>query len=530
MKICEESMKKQIGIILKPIIFIGVLLLCVRCIENILISPMGTSMAAKTGMTESICHKKAYDVCFLGTSIAIANISNQELYENYGIAGISIGEPEQPIYLSKYTLEEFLLYQSPKVVFLDTKSLFYGKEWVEYLMNEREEDFIVHNSLDVINAPSIKKKALNDVQSYKQERIDLWDYYSKLYYSHENWKNLTYKNFEKYKLNDCMNGNIALTGIDESHTNIYDASDVTIQAMIDEKTEIYFSEIVNMCNESQIQLVLITGYTEFSKANHNAAAELAQKYKVDYIDINEHISDMNFAYKLDICDYIHFNLSGAIKWTDYLGEYLTQNYDFPDRRNDKSYDWYKEQSEIFNQQKEMMSAKQALLSAVTFDEYLAVLKGLNHYENAIFISVYDEASYCLTETEQVLLRDLGLNQDLTGKYRYSYAAFIYGNKVKEEISLNETVTVEGNIGDINYEVVSGGLTAGVGDASISINGKEYLQKGRGFNIVVYNTKLKQMISSAYFDTCTFVNPPQSRITTETINQHETAPNVWETER
>lgn len=520
---------KKIHKLIKIIIFTVFLIIMVLKLEKILSNPIGTHWAEQTGMAGSVTHKEAYDVCFLGTSMVVANICNQELYEKYGIAGVSIGEAEQPIYLSRYTLEDFLEYQSPQVVFLDTRALFYSDDWVKKL-TVKLEGYIVHTSLNALSSPIIKMKALQDVEQYKETRDEQWSYYSNLYYSHENWKRITDRNFKGYKISDCMNGNISLFGIYEQGENIYDASSMDTIYTIDEKAEKYFSDMVDICKKANTTFVLITSYTDFDKPRHRAASELAQKYQVQYIDINEHIEDIGFSHKMDLNDGGHFNLFGAIKWTDYLGEYLTQNYDFPDRRNDRFYDWYKKQSEVFDQQKKIIATKWELLSAVTFDEYLAALKELNHYENAIFISVYDEASNCLTETERILLQDLGLCYDLMGKYRYSYAAAVYGNIVEEDISSDETVMIEGNIDGLKYKVVSDRLTVGVSDASISINGKEHMQKGRGFNIVVYNTELNQVISSAYFDTCAFANPSQSRFTTETVNQHEIAPNVWETER
>ena len=139
-------MKKTHNLV-KIIIFIALLIGIVSSIDKILSNSIGTYWANGTGMAEAAAHKEAYDVCFLGTSTVIANVCNQELYEKYGIAGVSIGEPQQPIYLSRYTLEDFLEYQSPQVVFLDTKALFYGDNWVKQLTVE-VEDYIVHTSLD----------------------------------------------------------------------------------------------------------------------------------------------------------------------------------------------------------------------------------------------------------------------------------------------------------------------------------------------------------------------------------------------
>lgn len=37
-------------------------------------------------------------------------------------------------------------------------------------------------------------------------------------------------------------------------------------------------------------------------------------------------------------DYNHYSINGAIKISSYLGDYLADNYDLPDRREDDGYD------------------------------------------------------------------------------------------------------------------------------------------------------------------------------------------------
>lgn len=511
---------------IKSVTFLAILVILIFMSRSILANPRGTAWAVQTGMKDIHKYKNSYDVCFFGTSMAIANICNQELYEKYGIAGVSVGEPEQPIYLTKFTLRELLKYQTPRVVFLDTRALFYLDEDAETKALD-QEDYIVHNSIDGIKTLSVKKEALKSVRSYNEE-LDLWSYYSTLYYAHENWKNLTKYNFLGHNMYNCMNGNVALFGVAGDISNMYELSEAEEVVTISEEMEQNFAEMVELCNASGTEMVLITGYVDFTKAQHKAMDKLAEKYHVRYIDINEYITQIGFLYNLDLNDNCHFNLSGAVKWTDFLGEYLQSNYEFADRRDDSSYKRYENQSKVFHTQRELIYEKQVLLQAITFDDYLAALNELNTEENIIFLSVYDEATANLTEKESALLLELGLNTKLEGRYRCSYAAVICDEEVREAYALEDTVEIVGNIGELSYRVTSGGLTSG-GNASILLNEIEMIQKGRGFNCVVYNIELDTVISSVYFDTCGYQNPPQCRIisTGNLTRQYETGANIWE---
>ena len=80
---------------------------------------------------------------------------------------------------------------------------------------------------------------------------------------------------------------------------------------------------------------------------------------------------------------------------------------------------------------------------------------------------------------------------------------------------------------VEFEISSGGALSDVG-SSIKINGIEYGQNGRGINIVVYNKRMNEVMSSVYFDTCINSNPATTRIK-ENQKQVEVKVNMWENE-
>ena len=286
--------------------------------------------------------------------------------------------------------------------------------------------------------------------------------------------------------------------------------------------------MVKLCKEADVDLILTMNYVNSFKAHHLAAKALAKKYNVKYLNINEFIVKTGFQHNLDLRDSIHFNLSGAIKWTHYLGEYLKNNYNFTDKRKDKSYQRYEEQRNILAEQKKFIYTKQSLLSVSSFYKYLKALNEIDLKENIICISINDDAMNHLSKVESDLLHDLGLNIDLKNKNGCSYAAVISSEGVQEKYSFLNTVTLDGNINETSYEITSNGLQSS-GSSSIIINDTETIQNGKGFNFTIYNTKFDKITNSCFFDTSTSVNPPQSRYKTTAVTniQQITEPNIWE---
>lgn len=511
---------------LKLFIFISILIFWGRMVSNILCDSAGTSWATQTGMENVHKYENYFDVMFLGTSTVISNISNQELYERYGIAGVSIGEPEQLVYLTKYTLEEALIHQKPKVVFFDSKAMFYSDNDIREKTLEHKEN--IHNMVNSLKTLRVKREALEAIKTYDSE-IDIWEYYSKLYYRHKNWESVGKKNFTGYNARDCMNGNIAVSNCYENINYDYEASLSDSAAIrISEYNEKIFAEMVQMCQNAGVDLVVITGYLS-TKTQHDEMAKLTQKYDVEFIDINEDFSTVGLDINIDLHDGVHFNINGAIKWTDYLGSYLEEHYEFLDKRVDDRYAYFEKQRSVFDIQKKFMATKTELLSAITFDNYLEKLQNVDRKKNLIFISIYDDASAALTDKEIELLEKLGLQKaDLRGYWRASYAAAILNEGIIEEFSETEAVEIVGSEDDVLFKLGSGGY-ANIEKASIVINDREYMQKGRGINVVVFNKDLRQVASSIYFDTSAMPNPHAEKILVSQTEQRkiEVGKNIWE---
>ena len=86
---------------------------------------------------------------------------------------------------------------------------------------------------------------------------------------------------------------------------------------------------------------------------------MAKDLGIEYIDLNLKVDELKINWKKDSQEKRgeHLNYTGALKVTSYLGEYLKNNNDLPDHREDKSFEAWNEAYNNF--QKEIEESKKA---------------------------------------------------------------------------------------------------------------------------------------------------------------------------
>lgn len=74
-------------------------------------------------------------------------------------------------------------------------------------------------------------------------------------------------------------------------------------------------------------------------AYSDAMKEYAENNDAVYINLFEHVDEIGLDVKADFQDKTHLYTSGANKVSDYLGEFLVENYDLTDFRDIKNNIW-----------------------------------------------------------------------------------------------------------------------------------------------------------------------------------------------
>ena len=73
-----------------------------------------------------------------------------------------------------------------------------------------------------------------------------------------------------------------------------------------------------------------------------------EEYGFDYLSLHDKMQEVGLDNRNDFYDWNHVNLSGADKVTSYLGQYLVENYDLPDNRNNHEYESWNKECKIWN--------------------------------------------------------------------------------------------------------------------------------------------------------------------------------------
>ena len=83
----------------------------------------------------------------------------------------------------------------------------------------------------------------------------------------------------------------------------------------------------------------------------NAAFEMAREYGQDVLNFNDErlYNELGMEFDSDYYNSMHLNSKGARKVTEYLGNYIAENYDFKDKRGQEEYKSWDEAYELYEQ-------------------------------------------------------------------------------------------------------------------------------------------------------------------------------------
>lgn len=489
-----SRVKKHIVNIVQSMVFLIILVISLYYINQVLMpkTTLKNSLWPTTSTYEQFYNMKenSIDVLFLGSSVVVNAFSPQEIYNNYGIRSYNLGSEQQSIFLSYFWLKEALRFQSPKVVVLDTRFLF--ELHPENPVNTAEG--IARKSLDPMKWSPVKREAISELCAIDKEQSELSYYLTNLRF-HSRWSELSELDIlsNEYKDSPLKGfGPIATYGPDTYNT-FTSNGDTQSQAATHKIMQIYMDKLTYLCEENGIALVLISlpGNSMNDSINNTLTAYAKQK-GVDYYNFCETKTYNAVGATLPRENIIfHGNIWGAMKMSQYVGKMLRDTYSVAavhDNQYEKTRDYYEHIINVCE-----------LTHITDINEYL---QAIDDEQYTIFIVAREEATRGLTEQAIENLRALGLQQDLTGKYQWSYNAVVSPeNGVSEVLKEKQQVYMTGSIRNNQsiYALLSGGYLSGTG-SSIVIDGVEYCKNKRGLNFVIYDNCLMKVVDQVTFDT------------------------------
>jgi hypothetical protein len=319
-------MKKKLLINIAAVLLI---ILVLALLQRLFLPKYMSSIHEGNLIEEYYDEVKAHDVIFIGDCEVFSNVSPITLWEQYGIPSYIRGSAQQLIWQSYYLLEEVLTYEKPKVVVFNVLSMKY---------NEPQKEAYNRLTLDGMKLSPSKLSAIK--ASMLEEEAFLTYLFPLLRY-HSRWKELGSEDVKYMFHKETLSHNGYLMRIDTKPVTVVPKGKKLPDYRFGQNSYDYLERMTRLCKENNIQLVLIKSpsvYPYWYEEWDQQIVEYAKENDLTYINFLEHAEEMGIDYSTDTYDGgLHMNLSGAEKFTSYLGRLLDEQFQLPDRRGDEEY-------------------------------------------------------------------------------------------------------------------------------------------------------------------------------------------------
>ena len=265
------------------------------------------------------------DILFMGTSHIMDGVIPIELWEEYGYTSYILCSEYNDMDRYVPMLRLALQYTKPKLVVLDVDN-YWEKSPADNVLNG------YHDYADAF--PLTKEKVKTTCELYQDEEIRRELLFPIVRY-HERWKDLSRGDFRKHGSDGYLKGYEFSTEMQE--VELYPVVGREEGILYDSYGLSAMEKLIALCKEEGIEVLLMT--TPFNADTQEqqflqGMHQFADAQGVSYVNlIEENMLDPTADYRDDG----HLNVFGAQKVTAFMGNYISERYDIPDRSEDTFY-------------------------------------------------------------------------------------------------------------------------------------------------------------------------------------------------
>ncbi len=330
---CGVFMKKAIRIIAFSI----VTMLAIACVYHVL------SWKDTYGNYDSSVNQlystpsNTIDVAFAGSSHCYAGINPDVLWETKGISSFDMAISGQDKSSTLHYVKELCKTQNPQVVFVDL----YGVTFERHAMQGN----VYRNMLSM----KLSLNAADLIYSYIEE--DQLDYILRWPIVHTRYRELQNYDFYQYEYSVYGRGYMYNYEVWPVEHNYEIAADNESVSEISEENISWIKDFQELASKEGFDLyfmLLPMEATEEENAILNGVFQYLDAENITYFDFNELSAELGMSYSSDFADPTHLNTFGAEKLTSYIGNFLEEEYELEDHREDSKYAYW-DQSLLYGQ-------------------------------------------------------------------------------------------------------------------------------------------------------------------------------------
>ncbi len=458
----KTSVKKLIAFLLFVLIIWEVFIHCTYLFRN-------TDRVARQNVVGFYAEEEnSLDVVFVGASCIYRYWDVMKAWNDYGIASYNYSVSAMAAGSTISAIKEIQKTQNPQLIVFDVRKLLKRYYDEDIQMPFRNAVDSMDYNLNRLQAVEYYRK-LNglSVEDTVSSYIDLIEYHNNYaaLSNPVNWKLWDNRTEESLDKEDFYKG----FAIASKHMYIVDVAD----RISDERRDLHssakqaYEDILLYCKENDINLLVVASPYKVKKNDirqYNTMADIAEEYGFPFLDGNRYYEEMNLDFATDFYDSGHVNILGAQKYTAFLGKYIKDNYEIPDRRADASYiewneiyeDYQVDVEKAIAQTGQIIEEKEMILQygdeiAQCEDAYQWIDKVENpHF--TVLMMINEPIGTALDERGKFLLKEIGITQDIVINSPY---IGVYHNGLKFSSTTDEEYLSEIEGTSAEYALIRG---------------------------------------------------------------------------
>ncbi len=311
-----------------------ILIVCLIIIigGNYIGNRIGENRAGSTSAAIAAFHtlpNDSVDVIIYGSSHAWKGLDAMEMYREYGIAAYNYGCNWQHFNSTYMYITDSLRTQSPKVVVIEMYKI------DSYLYDTDLDGEILYSK----QVPNSKYKRAYLKECFGNDLGRYITYYYPITAFHATWNELTEGNFfSKYDTQKWIStmGSSLTDTVKEVNVKDWHTFE---QKELPEEGRKYLDEIMSLSKEYGFDVILYVAPMTKQFSYHNALTDYADENGCVFLDCFEFYDEIGFDGTTDFQNGTHLNASGSRKMADYIGQYIKEQYDIRDIREDSDSIW-----------------------------------------------------------------------------------------------------------------------------------------------------------------------------------------------
>lgn len=276
-------------------------------------------------------HENTLDAVYIGSSNCFVFWNSLAAWEEYGITVFPYACNANLFYSTEYIIKEARKTQPDALYIVNINSLSEGSVSVPQIRNLIDCMPFSMNKLELI-------KHLSDIGDYSLK--DRMEFYLPILRYHSRWSELAGDTsapaLNGYKGASTYPPYLART-TDISEKYILTDKEAELSKDLISSTE----SLLAYCEKEKVKVLFVTvpqvKPKEKQLAQYNALNSFLEERGYDVLDLSKRLDEMDISLSTDFYNEAHTNIHGSLKFTYYLSEYLTDNYDFDDKREFPAY-------------------------------------------------------------------------------------------------------------------------------------------------------------------------------------------------